>query len=108
MSNASDGNLKYGDNRYGFHISTSSEKAGVPSEFVHQEVLARVKGLHQKTDRALSLRPDDPDYQFTVKLLENCATGVQNALDNKIVNQSESADYDQDENLSTSYTSPGL
>ena len=108
MSKASDGNPKYGDNRYGFHISTSSEKAGVPSEFVHQKVLAPVKGLHQKTDRALSLRPDDPDYQFAVKLLANCAICVQNGLDNKIVNQSETTQYEQDENVSTSYTSPGL
>ncbi|KTD32653.1 hypothetical protein Lmor_2082 [Legionella moravica] len=108
MSNASDGNSRYRDNRYSFHLSTSGETAGVPPEFVHQNVLRPVKELLQKTARALSLRPDDADYRNVVELLNNCINGVQNGLDNKIVNQSASVHHEHDEHVTTSQTSLGF
>jgi hypothetical protein len=89
MTDTRDRNLKYGDNRYGFHLSTAEQKAGVSPEFAHAKVFEPIKSLGFKTDKALSLRPDDKDYLLAVELLEKCGTRVQNSLDNKISQQPE-------------------
>lgn len=101
MSDESDRSIKYGDNRYGFHITIPEEKAGVSPEFAHDKVYFPVKSLGSKTDRALSLRPEDPDYRFAVELLNKCSLAIQNSLDNKIPQQPEIEDT---ESLGTSFS----
>ncbi|CAM2828395.1 hypothetical protein [Legionella worsleiensis] len=107
MSNASDDNLKY-TNRYGFHINMPNEKAGVASEYVHQEVLRPIEDLHQKTNRALSLRPDDADYQAAVKLLAKCMQDVQNGLEHTNAKLPQSEPNELEESVNTPHRSFGF
>ncbi len=98
MADAHDRNLKYGENRYGFHLSSAEQKAGVSPEFVHSQIVERVRNLESKTEKAHSLRVDDPDYLFAVRLLGQCSKLVQNSLDNKIASQPDSENIESSNN----------
>lgn len=102
MTDTRDRNLKYGDNRYGFHLSNSDQKAGVSPEFAHAKIFEPIRSLGIKADKALSLRPDDKDYLLAVELLEQCTSIIQNSLDNKIAKQ---PDVENNEVSNSSYSS---
>ncbi|WP_298626818.1 hypothetical protein [uncultured Legionella sp.] len=87
MADARDRNLKYGDNRYGFHLSPAEQKAGVSLEFVHSQVVVPVNNLVGKTNQASNLRSNDAAYCLAVEVLQNCSVAIQNSLDNNIARQ---------------------
>ena len=76
-------------NRYGFlSNSPALGKAGVSSSFVHDNVILRVRDLGEKANKALSLKPEDKDYNFAVEVLSNCFKVVESVLESVIHGQS--------------------
>ncbi len=86
---------KYRDNRYNFHSNNPNEKAGVSPEFVHDMVL-KIRTLAEKTSKAFSLKPTDPDYRSAVDVLKNCSDEVEKRLISESPKLSESGNLDKE------------
>lgn len=70
-----------GDKRYSFIKSGfDTIKEGISAQFIYDKLLYPTQDLLEKTNRALTLRANDPNYSAAVEVLQNCITRMGVAL----------------------------